>query len=73
MDDLKTSFDNFLVINGNPLACKVDLAQVTINLDQLFDDASNILEENKLDKVMSIFKRRDVNFLQLPFRTCSSG
>lgn len=61
MDDLKASFDDFLAINGQPRAYKVASVQATKSLDQLFDDASDILE-NKLDKVMSIFKRRDVNF-----------
>lgn len=61
VDDLKGVFDDFLAINGQPRAYKVASVQATKSLDQLFDDASDILE-SKLDKVMSIFKRRDVNF-----------
>ena len=61
VDDLKASFDDFLAINGQPRAYKIASVQATKSLDQLFDDASDILE-NKLDKVMSIFKRRDVGF-----------
>lgn len=61
VEGLKTDFNNFLAINGQPRAFKIASVQATRSLEQLFTNATEILE-NKLDKVMSIFKRRDVNF-----------
>lgn len=50
-----------MVLNKLLFKGLTNLYCATKSLDQLFDHASDILE-NKLDKVMSIFKRRDVNF-----------
>ena len=61
IEGLKFDFDDFLAINGQPRAYKVASVQATKNLEQLFIEATDILE-NKLGKVMTIFKRRDVNF-----------
>lgn len=61
VEDLKNDFDDFLAINGQPRAYQIASVQATKELGQLFDDASGTLE-NKLDKVMKIFQRRDANF-----------
>lgn len=61
VEDLKTDFDGFLEINGQPRAFRVASVQATKDLELLFAEANEILE-NKLDKVMSIFKRRDPGF-----------
>lgn len=61
VEGLKADFNHFLDVNGQPRAYKIASVQATKSLEQLFTDAADILE-NKLDKVMSIFKRRDVNF-----------
>lgn len=61
VEDLKTDFDGFLEIYGQPRAFRVASVQATKDLELLFTEANDILE-NKLDKVMSIFKRRDPGF-----------
>ncbi len=61
VDGLKNDFDEFLAINGEPRAYRIASVQATKDLESLFTEATDILQ-NKLDKVMSIFKRRDVNF-----------
>uniref|UniRef100_UPI0032175E46 hypothetical protein n=1 Tax=uncultured Draconibacterium sp. TaxID=1573823 RepID=UPI0032175E46 len=60
VEGLKTDFDGFLVLNGQPRAYQVASVQATKELELLFGEAKDTLE--KLDKVMSIFKRRDPNF-----------
>lgn len=60
VDDLKADLDGFLALNGQPRAYRVASVQATKDLELLFAEAKVALE--KLDKVMSIFKRRDVNF-----------
>ncbi len=57
---LKTDLDEFLAINGLPRAYQVASVQATKDLELLFVEAKDAQE--KLDKVMSIFKRRDPNF-----------
>ena len=61
VEGLKTDFDGFLAINGQPRAYRVASVQATKDLELLFTEADDILN-NKLDKVMSIFKRRDPGF-----------
>ena len=61
IEGLKLDFDDFLAINGQPRAYKIASVQATKSLEQLFTDATEILE-TRLDKVMTIFKRRDINF-----------
>lgn len=61
VEDLKSNLDDFLAINGKPRAYRIASVQATKDLEQLFVDAEALLD-NKLDKVMSIFKRRDQNF-----------
>lgn len=61
VEGLKTDYNEFLSIYGLPRAYRVASTQATKDLELLFDEANTILE-NKLDKVMSIFKRRDPGF-----------
>lgn len=61
VEGLKNDFDAFLDINGEPRTYRIASVQATKDLESLFTEATDILQ-NKLDKVMSIFKRRDVNF-----------
>lgn len=61
VEGLKTDLDEFLAINGEPRAYKIASVEATKSLEQLFAEASAILD-NKLDKVMSLFKRRDPAF-----------
>jgi predicted nucleic acid-binding Zn-ribbon protein len=61
IDDLKVDLDNFLELNGQPRAYQIASVQASKDLEQLFSEAHEILSK-KLDKVMTIFKRRDPNF-----------
>ena len=61
VEGLKSDLDGFLTLNGQPRAYRVASSQATQDLELLFDQANAILN-NKLDKVMSIFKRRDPSF-----------
>ena len=61
VEDLKSNLDDFLAMNGQPRAYRIASIQATKDLEQLFVDATAILD-SRLDKVMSIFKRRDLNF-----------
>jgi len=60
VDGLKSDLDEFLALNGMPRAYRVASVQATKDLELLFGEAQVVLE--KLDKVMSIFKRRDPGF-----------
>lgn len=61
VEGLKTDLDEWLAINGQPRAYKVASVEATKSLELLFDEADAILT-NKLDNVMSLFKRRDPGF-----------
>nr|WP_319999668.1 hypothetical protein [uncultured Draconibacterium sp.] len=61
VEGLKADFDGFLGINGQPRAYKVASVEATKNLEMLFDEADAILND-RLDKVINIFKRRDPGF-----------
>ena len=61
VEGLKADFDAFLAINGQPRAYKVASVEATKNLEMLFDEADAILND-RLDKVINIFKRRDPGF-----------
>ncbi|WP_372648388.1 hypothetical protein [Draconibacterium sp.] len=61
VEGLKTDFDEFLAINGQPRAYKIASVEATKSLELLFEEADTILD-NQLDKVMSLFKRRDPGF-----------
>jgi len=58
--DLKADLDGFLELNGQPRAYRVASVQATKDLELLFGEAKAALEQ--LDKVLTIFKRRDLNF-----------
>lgn len=60
LDDLKADLDGFLALNGQPRAYRVASVQATKDLELLFAEAKTAVEQ--LDKVMTIFKRRDLNF-----------
>lgn len=59
--DLQTDLNSLLEISGQPRAYQVKSSVATKELLQLFDEANNLLR-NQLDKLMSIFKKRDTNF-----------
>lgn len=59
--DLQADYDRFLELNGLPREYQVKSGVATLNLEELFTDASNLLS-NQLDNLMKIFKRRDPNF-----------
>lgn len=59
--DLKTDLDSFLGMNGLPRAYRVASDVATQDLKILFTETLDILT-NKLDRVMKIFKRRDISF-----------
>lgn len=59
--DLKNSFDQFLLLQGQPRQYRIAGKQATLNLAELFENASNLLA-TKMDKVMKRFKRTDTNF-----------
>ena len=61
VEGLKADFDAFLAINGQPRAYKVASVEATKNLEMLFDEADAVLND-RLDKVINIFKRRDPGF-----------
>lgn len=61
VEGLKSDFDEFLAINGQPRAYKIASIEATKSLELLFNEADAILD-NKLDKIMSLFKRRDPAF-----------
>ena len=61
LTDFKNDIDQFLEINGMPRAYRVASDVATQDLKELFYSANDVLT-NKLDKVMKIFKNRDVNF-----------
>ncbi|WP_103069585.1 hypothetical protein [Aquimarina sediminis] len=59
--DLKTSFDSFLVLNGEPRQYRIAQKQATTDLSDLFDQTTTLLT-SKLDKVMKRFKRTNTTF-----------
>ncbi len=61
VEGLKSDFDEFLAINGQPRTYKIASIEATKSLELLFNEADAILD-NKLDKIMSLFKRRDPAF-----------
>jgi uncharacterized protein YdcH (DUF465 family) len=61
IDGLKADTDRFAEVNGLPRAYQVASRQATQNLDALFSQAIDLLN-NTLDKLMSIFRRRDAVF-----------
>lgn len=59
--DIKSDMNRFHQLSGMPRAYQISSKQATSDLETLFSQASDILN-NRLDKVMKIFKRRDPNF-----------
>jgi hypothetical protein len=59
--DLKTSFDNFLVMNGQPRQYRISSKVATESLKELFSKNSKLLD-TKLDKLMKRYKNSDPNF-----------
>jgi hypothetical protein len=59
--DLKTSFDNFLVMNGQPRQYRISSKVATESLKELFSKSSKLLD-TKLDKLMKRYKNSDPNF-----------
>ncbi len=61
ISDLQADYDRFLELNGQPRVYRVKSAVATLNLEELFTQASNLLS-NQLDNLMKVFKRRNANF-----------
>lgn len=61
LSDVKADINSFNDLLGAPRAYQVASRQATSDLESLFAEANQVLEQ-KLDKVMKIFKRRDSNF-----------
>ncbi len=59
--DLQMDTDQFLTMNGMPRAYQIISNVATKDLISLFTEADDILN-NKLDRVMKIFSRRDESF-----------
>ncbi|MFL1896167.1 hypothetical protein ACJRPK_10715 [Aquimarina sp. 2-A2] len=59
--DLKTSFDGFLELHGQPRQYRIESKQATMSLSELFDQLTELLT-NKLDKILKSYKRTDSNF-----------
>lgn len=59
--DLQSEVDYLLEISDEPRAYQVKRSMATLELEQLFAKADDLLN-NQLDKLMAIFKNRDVNF-----------
>lgn len=61
IDDLKADADHFAELNGMPRAYQVASVQASKELDSLFAEINEVLT-NGLDKMVSIFRRRNANF-----------
>jgi hypothetical protein len=59
--DLKNSFNNFLVLNGQPRQYRISSVVATESLKEMFTQSSDLLTK-KLDKVMKRFKNADPKF-----------
>ncbi|MBE0651680.1 MAG: hypothetical protein IH595_12685 [Bacteroidales bacterium] len=58
---LQADYDRFLELNGQPREYQIKSGVATQTLDELFIEASNLLD-NQLNNLMKIFKRRDATF-----------
>lgn len=61
LTDLKSSYDKFLSLSGEPQQYRIASVQATQSLSELMDEL-NALLNTKLDKVMKSFKRTQSNF-----------
>ena len=59
--DLKTSYDQFLVLQGQPRQYRISSKQATLELSELFDQTTTLLTK-KMDKVIKRFKNANTNF-----------
>jgi hypothetical protein len=59
--DLKNSFNNFLVLNGQPRQYRIASVVATESLKEMFTQSSDLLTK-KLDKVMKRYKNADPKF-----------
>ena len=59
--DLKNSFDQFLSLQGKPRQFRIAEKQATTGLEDLFINTTELLN-NKIDKLMTRFKRSNTNF-----------
>ncbi|QLE00199.1 hypothetical protein HX109_00960 [Galbibacter sp. BG1] len=61
INDLKNSFDKFLVLNGQPRQYRIKSVQATSSIDELLNETRELLD-TKMDKLITIFKNKDANF-----------
>lgn len=61
VSDLDTDLDNFKGLNGMPRKYQIDSVIATKDLELLFKETNDLLND-KLDKLMKIFKRRNASF-----------
>jgi len=59
--DMKSSFDNFLELNGQPRQFRISSVMATGTIEDLFNQSRDLLN-NKLDKVMTRFKNTNPTF-----------
>ncbi|SFE00927.1 hypothetical protein [Thermophagus xiamenensis] len=59
--DVQNDLNQLLEINGLPRAYQIKSSVATKEIEQLLSDANDLLK-NRIDKLMSIFKRSDPNF-----------
>lgn len=59
--DIQNDLDRLLEINGQPRAYQIKSSVATKEIAQLLSEANDVLT-NQMDKLISIFKRRDPNF-----------
>jgi len=61
LTDVQAGMDNLLAINGQPREYSIKSSVATRELETLFDQADDLLN-NRLDNLIKIFKNRDANF-----------
>jgi len=59
--DIQNDLNRLLEINGQPRAYQIKSIVATNEIEQLLTEANDVLT-NQMDKLISIFKRRDPNF-----------
>ncbi|MBE0651752.1 MAG: hypothetical protein IH595_13045 [Bacteroidales bacterium] len=58
---LQADYDRFLELNGQPREYQIKSSVATTSIDALMEEAISLLN-NQLDKLLKIFKNRDLNF-----------
>lgn len=61
LTDIQNDLNRLLEINGQPRAYQIKSSVATNEIEQLLNEANDVLT-NQMDKLISIFKRRDPNF-----------